>query len=1085
MERPEKLNEEKQMNFAFMNEGGVLADDGVDRDPVSGNEVPAGSMAEEVRDDVPAMLSEGEYVVPADVVRYHGIQTFEELRNEAKMGLQRMEADGRIGGQPVEEQDELPFSLEELEVTEAYRGGIMGFQEGGDTGTYEDTFGGPFVANQRYGTVGAGPTQLGFQLRNFTSSVTGKTVTVPFYNGKPMQYIPPEFTASDVAGSGGSGGVSDDRDRQEREAELARNTGAAGSAFGLPSGFDSMPSTPPKKISEMSPDELLEVKNARDTIGGKLLSAVPVVGFLMGLQENQVKSAAFEILKNNKNPATGEKLNAADVSALRAITEGPERKGALEIIGEWMTGQKFFDPNPRIGYESGQDFRQMYPDILKTEYKPAPKTAPDFVTMSEIGTSDPTPVDTQTQEMFPTELGQQESGFADATVAEQAENILADEEVAKTEKARKANKDAGERLDKILRPFVNLFTNIKGDDDPDDAFGAVMASDMSGYTGPLALSGDVSQLIGDDADASLIINSLAKAGLSGTDVDYRGILSKVAVESKEYKQLIETSMNYDHQPFIDNFGMDRYNLAKDMLRPKGSKASDVNRPATENIPALFEIAYGNRKDLGNTQPNDGYKFRGRGYIQLTGRLNYANVGSKLGVDLINMSEQELNNWFSNKENSADATAAYFATKKDEGYNLASIYGINKAVGGTVGGKAKAVKIFEERHANKPRITTTIPDSALTQTQARQKPTEDRPQTLGVPFTPTSEQLPSQLGEQASGFAQPPQDVSQLYGRGFTPEQASPNLSRFEPIESATSGSFRDLMSSPQYTGQQFPTQLGEQASGFAEPTPVQDVSQLYGRGFTPEQIGQDPRRADIQSRLARSKQPKTATMFRGLGAEYDKAKEQSSLATLQKNIQRTGEIQPPSVDDQMASINLPSTVRERTEAFEPSGISPGGMGGRLPQVGEPLSRPMLDKVELPDMTPFKDKDVSKLYGRGFKPEDIGTDPSVKKDKKPKTKAKPKEEKKKEEKKEEPKREERKVPGVSMDKAREASNDVFMATGDAFAADRAYHEAFTGFTASGELSPTYGYKEGGLASKSKKTKPKKRNVKKGLGGKMAT
>ena len=63
----------------------------------------------------------------------------------------------------------------------------------------------------------------------------------------------------------------------------------------------------------------------------------------------------------------------------------------------------------------------------------------------------------------------------------------------------------------------------------------------------------------------------------------------------------------------------------------------------------------------------------------------------------------------------------------------------------------------------------------------------------------------------------------------------------------------------------------------------------------------------------------------------------------------------------------------------------------------------------------------------------------------------------------------------------------MATGDAFAADKAFHEAFTGFTSSGDLSPTYGFrfKEGGLASKPNKTKPKKRNVKKGLGGKMAT
>jgi len=71
------------------------------RDPVSGNEVPNGSMAKEVRDDIPAQLSEGEYVVPADVVRYLGVKHFEDLRDKAKSGLQKMEATGRIGGEPV------------------------------------------------------------------------------------------------------------------------------------------------------------------------------------------------------------------------------------------------------------------------------------------------------------------------------------------------------------------------------------------------------------------------------------------------------------------------------------------------------------------------------------------------------------------------------------------------------------------------------------------------------------------------------------------------------------------------------------------------------------------------------------------------------------------------------------------------------------------------------------------------------------------------------------------------------------------------------------------------------------------------
>lgn len=101
------------------------------------NNPPVGSLPSEVADDVPAMISEGEFMLPADVVRYVGLDTIHGLMHQAKAGLKNMEEEGLIvdvdeNGRPEKPQKS---SMEDVEkemtilkmepITEVRGGGMM------------------------------------------------------------------------------------------------------------------------------------------------------------------------------------------------------------------------------------------------------------------------------------------------------------------------------------------------------------------------------------------------------------------------------------------------------------------------------------------------------------------------------------------------------------------------------------------------------------------------------------------------------------------------------------------------------------------------------------------------------------------------------------------------------------------------------------------------------------------------------------------------------------------------------------------------------------------------------------------------
>lgn len=104
-------------------------------------------------------------------------------------------------------------------------------------------------------------------------------------------------------------------------------------------------------------------------------------------------------------------------------------------------------------------------------------------------------------------------------------------------------------------------------------------------------------------------------------------LAQIGHESGQLMRLVE-NLNYDAKGLARTWP-GRYQAADGN---PNTKALGLSRKSE----AIANDAYAGRN--GNTQPGDGWKFRGRGLIQITGRANYAQAGKALALPLLDEPE---------------------------------------------------------------------------------------------------------------------------------------------------------------------------------------------------------------------------------------------------------------------------------------------------------------------------------------------------------------------------------------------------------------------------------------------------------------
>ena len=181
-----------------------------------------------------------------------------------------------------------------------------------------------------------------------------------------------------------------------------------------------------------------------------------------------------------------------------------------------------------------------------------------------------------------------------------------------------------------------------------------------------------------DAVIAQIPDTAAKFGIT-TNLRLAHFLSQCGHESGGFKAVSE-NLNYSADGLVKIFG--KYFNA--------TTAAGYAR----NPEKIASKVYASRMGNGNEASKEGFKFRGRGYIQLTGKENYTKFGKFIGEDITSNPDLVATKY-------PLASAAFFFNSNklwaicDKGADTATVTAVTKRVNGGTIGLADRIKHFKE------------------------------------------------------------------------------------------------------------------------------------------------------------------------------------------------------------------------------------------------------------------------------------------------------------------------------------------------------------------------------------------------------